>query len=523
MKNNNSDRVKPSGLSRFKENIFSLKDSFVRSVIRTGWPSSDMARSSAVVNNFFLHIHGVKTHINSLRPTYTLGLGLISFFLLVITFVSGTFLMIYYNPSIEHAYNTIKDINYVVTGGKLMRNIHKWGGEAMIIFVLLHMARVMYTGSYKKGREFNWVVGIMLLILTFLLNLSGYMLPWDQLSYWALVIVANIMQSPKEITDILGITQYFDPGGFIKEIFLGGAVPGKESLNRVYLLHIVVLPAVILIFLAVHFWRIRKDGGLTKPETFEAKDKDASFMIPPGKRGGIFPTYKTYGLMELARGKTPSVDSDVENTVLSWPNLLLAELAVFTLTIACIFAYAFYVDAPLKELANPLIPENPAKAPWYFLGLQELVSYSAFMGGTVLPTLAVLGLALIPYLDREQEGVGVWFSNRQGRIVTLQSFFAGVIALIGLLAFVIKFGWFRNWWPDVPQLLIILINPGNIWIGFVIGWSLWVIKRTGSTRMGAMALFTMFLVSYVILTYTGTELRGPNWEFYWSKSQWPVH
>lgn len=512
-----------NGLSKFKENLLSLKKTFVDSIVRGGWPTSDKLRASVMMNNFFLHIHGIKTHINTLRPSYTLGLGIICFFLLVITFISGALLMVYYNPSTEHAYDTIKDINYVVTGGKLMRNVHKWAGEAMIIFVLLHMARVAYTNSYKQGREFNWVIGIVLLILTFAVNLTGYMLPWDQLSYWALVIVANIIAAPKEMTDILGITRYFDPGGFMKELFLGGITPGKESLTRVYLLHIVIIPAFMLIFLGVHFWRIRKDGGLTKPDIFEKKENDTAYISPPEKSGDIFPTHKTYGLMALASGKTPAVDRDTENTVFSWPNLMLAETAVFMLTLAGVVAYSFFIDAPLKELANPAIPENPAKAPWYFLGLQELVSYSAFMGGIVIPGLAVLGLALIPYLDRERENIGIWFSNRQGKIVALQSFFIGVIGMVGLLAFVVNLGWFRTWWPDVPQILIVLINPGNIWLGFVVVWSIWIIKRTGSTRMGAIALFTMFLVSYTILTYTGTELRGPDWQFYWSKSQWPVH
>lgn len=349
------------------------------------------------------------------------------------------------------------------------------------------------------------------------------MLPWDQLSYWALVIVSNIMQSPKEITDILGITGYFDVGGFTKELFLGGITPGKGSLTRVYLFHIVLLPAFILIFLAVHFWRIRKDGGLTKPDIFEKKKNDTAYTPLPEKSGDIFPTYKTYGLMELARGKTPAVDNDVENTVTSWPHLFIAEIAVFVFTLAGIVAYSYFIDAPLKELANPVIPENPAKAPWYFLGLQELVSYSAFMGGQGLPGLAIAGLLLIPYLDREPGHFGIWFSNRQGKIVAIESFIVGTIAVIGSLAFVINFGWFRNWWPNIHQLWIIAINPGNILLGFVVAYSLFVIKRTGSTRMGAISLFTMFLVSYVILTYTGTVLRGPNWEFFWSKSQWPIH
>ncbi len=512
-----------SGIKRFTENLRSLKDSFLGSFLRSGRLTSDMSRAAVMFNNFFLHIQGVKTHVNTLRPTYTFGLGLISFFLLIITVASGVLLMVYYNPSIENAYNSVKDINYVVTAGKLLRNIHKWGGEGMIIFVMLHMARVFYTCSYKAGREFNWVVGIMLLILTFGINLSGYMLPWDQLSYWALVIVANIIQSPREITDSLGITRYLDIGGFFKELFLGGLTAGKESLTRVYLLHIMLLPIFLFIFLGVHFWRIRKDGGLTKPESFTPEEGDIFYVSPPEKRGGIFTTHKTYGLMELAHGKTPAVDRDIENTVLSWPNLLLAELAVFMLTLAGVVVYSFYIDAPLKELANPLIPENPAKAPWYFLGLQELLSYSAFMGGVGLPGIALLGLALIPYLDREQDHVGIWFSGKQGRIIALEALIVGAAVVIGILAFVVNFGWFRNWWPEIPQMLITLINPGNIWVGFMIAWSIFVIKRTGSTRMGAIALFTMFLVSYVLFTAMGTYFRGPNWEFFWSKSQWPLH
>ncbi len=512
-----------SGLAKFKGNLISLRNSFLESFLRSGKLTSDKSRAAVMFNNFFLHIQGVKTHINTLRPNYTFGLGLISLFLLLIAFTSGIFLMVYYNPSTSNAFNTVKDINFVVSGGRLMRNLHKWSGEAMIIAVFLHMARVFFTGSYAKGRQFNWVVGMGLLVLTCLLNLTGYMLPWDQLSYWAMVIVSNIMNSPKEITDIIGISQYFDIGGFQKELFLGGLNPGQESLTRVYLMHIILLPSSIVAVLGVHFWRIRKDGGLTRPENFAPQAKDASYALPPDKKGGIFPTYKTYGLMELVRGKTPAVDGDVENTVLSWPNTLIAELAVFMLTLAVILVYAYYVDAPLKELANATLPENPAKAPWYFLGFQELVSYSAFMGGIVLPTAGVVGLLLIPYLDREEENVGFWFSHQRGVRVAMQSAVLGTVGLIAVLAFSINFGWFRNWWPEIPQLLIVLINPGSIWVAFIIAWSLYIIKRTGSTRMGAMALFTMAMVTYIILTYTGTELRGPNWDFYWSQSQWPVH
>jgi quinol-cytochrome oxidoreductase complex cytochrome b subunit len=510
------DKSNRSGIEKLLTNLKNIRYTFAGSYSRSGGPPSDRSRAALMFNNFFLHIQGVKTHLNTLKPTYTLGLGLISLFLLLFTIVSGILLMIYYNPSVENAYDTVKDIKYVVFGGNLIRNIHKWAGEGMIIFVLLHMARVLYTSSYKRGREFNWLVGLVLLVLTFILNFTGYLLPWDQLSYWALVIGSNIAGAPVEITDIFGLTKYFDIGGLQKELFLGGTIPGEATLTRVYFLHIILLPLCLFIFLAVHFWRIRKDGGLTRPDDFSPSGQ-------PEKRGGIFQTNKTYGLMELAKGRTPAVDNDVENTVMSWPNLLRAEVAVLMLTFVVVLAYSLYVNAPLKEFANPLIPENPAKAPWYFLGLQEMVSYSAFMGGIALPGIAVLGLALIPYLDREEKYVGIWFSNGQGRLVAAQAFFVGVAVLIGLLVFVVKFGWFRNWWPDIPQLFIVLINPGTIWVGFTMAWSLFVAKKTGSTRMAAIALFTLFLLSFVILTYFGTELRGPNWEFYWSKDQWPIH
>ncbi|MBF0565789.1 MAG: cytochrome b N-terminal domain-containing protein [Nitrospirae bacterium] len=517
------NEIERSGLSKFTDNLKSLAATVFGSVFRNGSPNSDKARASAIFNNFFLHIQGTKTHINTLRPSYTLGLGLISFFLLVIVVASGIFLMVYYNPSVENAYQSVKNIIYVVFGGNVTRNIHKWAGEGMIIFVLLHMARVFFTGSYKSGREFNWVVGVILLILVFVLNLTGYLLPWDQLSYWALVIVSNIMQSPRELTDSLGITRFFDVGTFSREFFLAGMVPGKESLNRVYLFHVMVLPLIISVFAGIHFWRIRKDGGMTKPDAFSPTVSDSGYAVPPAKTAGIFPTHKTYGLMELARGKTPSVDKDIENMVFSWPNLLIAELAVLMLTLAAVVVYSYYINAPIREFANPLIPENPAKAPWYFLGLQELLSYSAFMGGAGLPMLTLFGLFLIPYLDREQYNVGTWFTDRKGKLIAFEAFVISTVLLIGILVFAVNFGWLRSWFPEIPQLVITLVNPGSIWVGFIIVWSLFVIRRTGSTRMGAMSLFVMFLVSYVILTYFATEMRGPNWGFFWSMSQWPIH
>ena len=169
------------------------------------------------------------------------------------------------------------------------------------------------------------------------------------------------------------------------------------------------------------------------------------------------------------------------------------------------------------------MPENPAKAPWYFLGLQELVSYSALMGGVVIPAIIVVGLMFVPYLDREHDDVGVWFGHRRGRRVCVATAIFATWCVIGLLALTVSVGWLRDWFPGIPQLVITVVNPGTVLLGVFVAWSLGTLKLTNSTRMGALATFTCFLVAFVILTYFATVHRGPNWQFFWSPSDWPVH
>jgi hypothetical protein len=192
-----------------------------------------------------------------------------------------------------------------------------------------------------------------------------------------------------------------------------------------------------------------------------------------------------------------------------------------TVFLCLLLALSF--DAPLKELANPAVPENPAKAPWYFLGLQELVAYSAFMGGIGIPTIVILGLGLIPYLDRETAGTGEWCGGPGGvRLVAASAGF-GLAAVLAVEAVAIRFGWIREWWPQAPQLLITAVNPGTVLTLVYAMYSVAVVKRHDSTRAGALALFTCFLAGFVVLTVIGTYFRGPNWEFYWSPSHWPGH
>jgi len=510
-----------TGLTTLRRNLKALPRNARSSVMRHGSVVSDRARSQVVNSNFFLHVQSTRVHRHSLRPSTTFGLGVVALILFGILCVTGALLMVYYKPSVDQAYDSIKDIGVVVPTGRMMRNVHRWAAHGMVLVALLHMARVFYTGSYAGPRAFNWVLGIVALVLTLGLSFTGYLLPWDQLAFWAITIGANIAQSPREVTDAVGATGVLDVGGMSKSLLLGSSTVGQEALTRFYVLHIVVLPVALAIVCGVHLWRIRKDGGLNRPA-------DADRRLGQDVRNGraIFPegSGKTYGLMALVRGRTPAVDRGPEHTVPAWPHLYNAEMLLLVLTTLAMLALGYYFDAPLKELANPAVPENPAKAPWYFLGLQELVSYSAFSGGILIPAIVVIGLMLIPYLDREDEGSGRWFAGARGRRVTLASSVFASAVVLGLLGFTVRFGWLRSWFPEIPQLAITVLNPGSVLVVAFAAWSLGTVRRSGSTRLGAIALFTCFLVAFTILTYFATVHRGPNWEFYWSQSSWPeVH
>jgi quinol-cytochrome oxidoreductase complex cytochrome b subunit len=507
-------------MRRYFRNLLNSPRNFRDSLIRHGRPTSDRAKSQAVFTNLFLHIMPTRIHRYSLRIRATLGLGVVTLVLFFLLCITGIALMVYYKPSTDQAYDSMKEIHYVVPTGRFMRNIHRWAAHGMVFCVILHMARAFFTAAYKRPRQFNWVVGMILFVLTLGLSFTGYLLPWDQLAFWAVTIGSEIAQSPREVTDALGITSWFDVGGMQKRLLLGANQVGQEALIRFYVLHVMVLPLLTCVFLAIHFWRVRKDGGLTRPES---ADRLPSQTGGNGMATAAAPSVKTYGLMAVVRGKTPAVDRSMANTIPTYPNALYAIGALTMATLAVCLALGYFFDAPLTEHANPAVPENPAKAPWYFLGLQELVSYSAFMGGVGLPTIVVIGLMLVPYLDRERDDIGLWFGGPRGRKVCLASAIFSVIVVIGMLTFTVQQGWLRNWYPDIPQIVITLVNPGTVFLVVFAVWSLAITKKTNSTRLGALAVFTCFLISFAILTYFATVHRGPNWDFYWSQSDWPVH
>jgi quinol-cytochrome oxidoreductase complex cytochrome b subunit len=361
-------------------------------------------RSEVIISNIVLHIHPVHVYKDTLKFTKTFGLGLVSLYLFIILTITGILLMFYFIPHTERAYQDMMDLQHAVSFGMIIRNMHRWAAHGMVAVVFLHMCRVFYTAAFREPREFNWVLGVILFILTLMLSLTGYLLPWDQLAFWATMIVSKIMGSSLFIGEKL---RYF---------FLGGTVVGQNALIRSYVLHVVVLPLITGLLIAIHLWRIRKDGGLARSETSLATDMDDP---EPGA------DLKSYGLMNLIEGKTPQVGKEPEDMITTWPHLLFRETALFLIVMIVIMGVSVLFDAPLEEMANPSITPNPAKAPWYFLGVQELVSWGhPFWMGVFIPTLVVISLILIPYLDRSQIGTGTWLHPSRRLHNTLFTTFA---------------------------------------------------------------------------------------------------
>lgn len=476
-------------------------------------PLSDREAGEAIVANFLLHWFPNRVTLKSLSLRYSLYLGTISLLLFGILTVSGVFLMFLYVPSVERAYWGIKDLDYAVSFGAYLRRVHRICAHLMVAAVFLHMFRVFLTGSYKRGssvgsnRPFNWVLGVVLLVLTLLLSFTGYLLPWDQLAFWAITVGTNIAASVPVV------------GGAIREFLLGGTLVGQNTLIRFYVLHVIFLPLALSAVAVWHLWRIRKDGGLAIVEQVREKNRQRA-PEPPAKT-------KTWSVLGIASGTSVSV-LDVgtvheSDSVPSSPFLTTRLLVVTMLTLIVVMLLALVVPAPLEEAANPEVTPNPAKAPWYFLGLQELVSYSALIGGVVIPGIVLLGLALIPYLDREQNRIGFWFTDVAGKRWGALGLAWGLLWTVGCLAVGILYP-IRSIFPNVEsQLFFDLVNPATLLlVSFVVLYYL-ALKMSSSTRTAAIATFCAFIIAFVLLTWTGTMMRGPNWQFYWPWQPWPEH
>jgi quinol-cytochrome oxidoreductase complex cytochrome b subunit len=416
-------------------------------------PESDREAGDAIASNFLLHWFPAKSYKSSLAWNYSFWLGTITAALFLLLILSGLPLLLLYVPSVERAYASVKDIEYVVTFGSWIRSVHRLSAHLMVAAVFLHLVRVFLTGAYKNGygrgqsRQQNWVIGVGLFLLTLLLSFTGYLLPWDQLAYWAITVGTNIASSIPLI------------GPSVRELLLGGRTIEQPTLIRFYVLHVIFLPGAAAALFGYHMWRIRKDGGLAAADRVATLSEKASTQPVPTK---------TYTLLGVARGTQPWVRTSSTEapalTVNSVPDLLRRTLIVVLGTFALVSILAVFIPSPLEEPADPMVTPNPAKAPWYFLWLQEIVTDTtirigkftingAFLGGVILPGLLVGLLTVWPWLDRSpREAAGMWFAKTRSR-----------------------------------QNLVFLI----------------------------------LVLAVIVFTFIGLFMRGPYWQFYWPWEAWP--
>ncbi len=420
----------------------------------TWQPQSEKESGDAVVKNLLLHWFPNKVSLSSISWSYSFWLGTVSFVLFLILCFTGLVLMFLYVPSVERAYGSVKDLEFVVSFGWLLRSMHRISAHLMVATVFLHMVRVFLTGAYKNGaaagaqRPLNWIVGIMLLILTLLLSFTGYLLPWDQLAYWAITVGTNIASSAPLV------------GEATRFVLLGGTTIEQATLIRFYVLHVFFLPLGVFFLFAYHMWRVRKDGGLA---AVDREDRSATpAPTVPVKS-------KTYSLLGITNGASVHVQTkgveEEQASVSAVPHLLRRILVVAIVTTVLTIILSIIFTAPLEAPANPSVTPNPAKAPWYFLWLQEIVTVTtvslgpvtingALVGGILLPGLLVFLAVWWPYRDRSGLGsVGVWFAPERRR-------------------------------QNMVFLAICLL--------------------------------------VILFTIIGTFLRGPYWNFYWPWESWPT-
>jgi quinol-cytochrome oxidoreductase complex cytochrome b subunit len=357
-----------------------------RSVVRTPPLDSPRGRAQRAFGNVFLHVYPVRVPRALLRLRSTWRLGFISTVLYAILLVTGVYLMFFYTPAVSMAYGDMQQLRSQVGFGQLIRNVHRWGAHLMVLAVVLHLVRVFVHGAYKAPRQYNWVIGVGLLVVTLAYSFTGYLLPWDQLAYWAVTVGSDLVQYAPGI------------GGWLRNFLLGGSTIGQSALLRFYVLHVAVLTGAFFLLMAVHLWRLRKDG-LAVGDAPEAYDITERATEHASARVSRRPTERVLGVVETDGG--PGHPRSPDDEVFAWPHLLVRHQVVALAVCVVVLALGIAFEAPLRELANPNVTPEPSKAPWYFVGLQELLAhFDPLVAGVLAPGLIVAALVALPYIDR---------------------------------------------------------------------------------------------------------------------------
>lgn len=422
--------------------------------------------------NFIYHIHPPTIPEKVLKFTHTWGLGGSALVLVMMQVITGILLLFVYSSEMSKAYDSILVLQHDVMFGKLIRNLHHWGANFLILFLFLHMLRVFFTGAYHDKRKGNWWIGLGLFLCVLISNFTGYLLPMDQLAYWAITICTNMFEYIPYL------------GSSIQKLIIGGADLSQATLSNFFAIHIALAPISLAILMPFHFWRVRKAGGVVLPVSLNKNVNDESKRVP------------------------------------SVPNLVIRELTVTLVIIAGLFVFAVFFDAALGGKANPGMSPNPTKAPWYFSGLQELLQhFHPFFAVFVIPLLLILWLICLPFLKSDNKGDGIWFMSGKGRRTGMVS--AG-IALIFIPILIVVDEYVLNVSQGASGLFLIITNGFPLlFIGFLLGfYSLLKIKYGASKDEAIQSLCVFLLMSFLILMITGIWFRGPGMALSWP---WHIH
>ena len=415
-----------------------------------------------------LHFRPTVVPERTLRLSLTWGLGGMAAVLVFVLFGTGLMLKFVYEPFPDRAYDSILYLNNHVPFGQLIRNIHRWSANGLLFVAFLHLLRVFYTGAFVAPRQFNWIIGLALFTAVIFSNFTGYLLPWDQLAYWAITISTSMLEY------IPGV------GTGLKKLVLGGAEPGPATIMNFYAIHTAILPALLLFVLPFHFWRIRRANGLVIPRAPKENP------VAPGV--------------------------EVE----AMPSLIVREVTVTLVLLAVILLIAMFFDAPLADKANPGLSPNPTKAPWYFMGLQELLMhFHPLFSVFVIPLLLAAGLLSIPYINYQAETSGVWFCSHKGRkIALIAAVFAtaATVAAVLLDEFVIAASL-----AGPPNMIINGLAPFAIILAICTGF--YAVMKKGfkaNNNEAIQALFTLLMTAFVVLTVIGIWFRGTGMQLMWA-------
>jgi quinol-cytochrome oxidoreductase complex cytochrome b subunit len=420
-------------------------------------------------NSLILHFRPRSVQERTLRFSLTWGLGGMAVVLVFMMLTTGLMLKFAYQPVPDRAYESIIYLQNNVLFGQLVRNMHHWSANALLIIVFLHFLRVFFTGAIHPPRQFNWIIGLAMFLVVLTSNITGYLLPWDQLAFWAITICTAMLEY------IPGI------GGWLQSSIRGGSDIGPATLSIFFAIHTAVIPACLLILMPFHFWRVRKARGLVVPRT---PDED------PGSRGDSVPTI---------------------------PHLILREVVVAVVLIAVIMVAAVIFNAPLGAKANPGLSPNPTKAPWYFAGIQELLlHFHPLFALFIIPVLILIGLVSIPYIKYQTETAGVWFASHRGRrMAVVAALTAAVITPIGIIAdeFIIDFA---AWMPDLSPVVRNGILPTVFVLAAIIVFY-WLVKKkfAATNNESVQTVFVLIGVAFIILTITGIWFRGLGMALMW--------